>query len=63
MLPLTMIDDPNDLWQREVTSSFNQDRWDYYYSVRHNSDTKIAHHITILFAEGRVVAIENQIEE
>jgi len=46
-----------------VTSSFNQNRWDYYYSVHHNGDTEIDHYITILFDEGRVIAVKNNLEK
>lgn len=46
-----------------ITNSFNQNRWDYYYSIRHNSDTEVVHHVTILFTESRVVAVQNHVKE
>jgi outer membrane protein assembly factor BamE len=45
-----------------ITDTFNQDRWDYFYSVTKGSSAKVEHHVSILFAEGKVVEIKDNIK-
>ena len=45
-----------------ITDTFNQDRWDYYYSVRKPEKVITEHHLTIVFAEGRVGEIIDQLK-
>lgn len=44
-----------------VTDTFNQNRWDYFYSVRKGSETSVEHHISVFFTDGRVSAIKDQL--
>ena len=34
-----------------IKDSFNQDRWDYYYSVRNSRGKTVNKHITVFFAD------------
>ena len=45
-----------------VTDTFDQNRWDYFYSVRNGSKVDVTHHVSIIFAEGRVVEIKDQLQ-
>jgi outer membrane protein assembly factor BamE len=45
-----------------IVDTFNQDRWDYFYSIRKNKKEKIEHHISILFDNGQVSAIQDNIK-
>lgn len=45
-----------------VTDTFNQDRWDYYYSVQQGSKQTVEHHLSIFFESGRVVEIRDQLK-
>ena len=40
-----------------LIDTFNQNRWDYFYSVNTKKGTSIEHHITIVFKEGVVSEI------
>ncbi len=40
-----------------LVDTFNQNRWDYFYSVNNKSGTRIEHHITIVFSDGVVAEI------
>ena len=40
-----------------LVDTFDQDRWDYFYSVNDVSGTQIEHHITVVFADGTVTNI------
>ena len=45
-----------------LTDTFTKNRWDYYYSLRESSGkTKVHHHITVFFNNGRVSAIKDQL--
>jgi outer membrane protein assembly factor BamE len=45
-----------------INDTFNQDRWDYYYSVTNGSKTEVKHHVSILFAQGKVIEIKDNIK-
>jgi len=40
-----------------ITDTFNQNRWDYFYSVNKQGDQTVEHHLSILFEQGRVIDI------
>ncbi len=46
-----------------ITDTFSQDRWDYYYSLRKNNKEKVDYHLSIIFDNGRVAAIKDQLKE
>lgn len=37
-----------------LVDTFNQNRWDYFYSVNTQKGTTIQHHITVIFVDGAV---------
>ncbi len=44
-----------------LVDTFNQNRWDYFYSVEDKKGTRIEHHITIVFSNDLVSEIiDNQ---
>lgn len=44
-----------------LVDTFNQNRWDYFYSVENVKGTRIEHHITIVFKDNVIIEIkENQ---
>ena len=45
-----------------VTDTFNQDRWDYYYSIQSDNKAKATHHVTIVFVDGLVAEIRNNLQ-
>ena len=45
-----------------VTDTFDQNRWDYFYSIRNGNKVDVTHHVSIIFAEGRVVEIKDQLQ-
>ncbi len=40
-----------------LADTFNQKRWDYFYSVDSQEGTTIHHHITVVFDNGSVIEI------
>jgi outer membrane protein assembly factor BamE len=46
-----------------VTDTFNQNRWDYFYSVQQYNKVNIEHHLSILFENGRVVKVNNRLKK
>lgn len=40
-----------------LVDTFNQDRWDYFYSVKRKQEITIEHHVTIVFADNIVTEI------
>ncbi len=42
-----------------ITDTFNQNRWDYLYSLTHKDQLHVEQHITVFFENGQVAAIEN----
>ncbi len=46
-----------------IRDTFNQDRWDYYYSLREGTNTTVQHHVSIFFANGRVTSIKDQLKQ
>jgi len=46
-----------------VTDTFNQNRWDYFYSVNKEGDQTVEHHLSILFDQGRVIDIKDKLKE
>jgi outer membrane protein assembly factor BamE len=40
-----------------LTDTFNQNRWDYFYSINTKSGTTIKHHVTVTFKKGIVSEI------
>lgn len=46
-----------------IIDTFNQNRWDYFYSIRKDNQEKVEHHLSILFANGRVTDIQNQLKQ
>jgi outer membrane protein assembly factor BamE len=45
-----------------ITDSFNQNRWDYFYSLHKDNKTTVEHHVSIFFADGRVAEIKDQLK-
>lgn len=45
-----------------VTDTFNQNRWDYFYSVQSYDTVNIEHHLSILFDNGRVAEIKDKLK-
>ena len=45
-----------------ITDTFNQDRWDYFYSVKQGKNTTVEHHLSVFFEAGRVVELKNNIK-
>jgi len=45
-----------------VTDTFNQNRWDYFYSVQQHKQQTIEHHLSILFENGRVAEVKDRLK-
>ena len=45
-----------------LADPFNQDRWDYLYSLRTGSGTAVTQRLSVYFADDRLVRIENHLE-
>ncbi|MEO0442534.1 MAG: outer membrane protein assembly factor BamE [Pseudomonadota bacterium] len=45
-----------------VTDTFDQNRWDYFYSLRNGNKVDVVHHVSIIFEQGRVVEIKDQLK-
>ena len=45
-----------------IIDTFNQNRWDYFYSLESADKTTIDHHLTLFFANGRVIEIRDQLK-
>lgn len=43
-----------------VTDTFNQHRWDYFYSIKSSGEVTVEHHVTIHFTDDRVSKIEDR---
>ncbi len=41
-----------------LVDTFNQDRWDYFYSIDTVKGTTIQHHITVVFKDGVVAEVK-----
>ncbi|MGH1441561.1 MAG: outer membrane protein assembly factor BamE [Cellvibrionaceae bacterium] len=46
-----------------VTDTFNQNRWDYFYSVNKQGEQTVEHHLSILFDQGRVIDIKDKLKD
>jgi len=46
-----------------VTDTFNQNRWDYFYSVNTQGKQNVEHHLSILFEQGRVADIKDRLKD
>lgn len=49
-----------DLGTPAIRDPFHRNRWDYYYSVKHNYKPLVAEHFTLFFRAGRLVKIVGQ---
>jgi len=43
-----------------IMDTFNQNRWDYFYSIKQGDDTSVKRHLMILFKNNKVNGIEDQ---
>lgn len=46
-----------------IADTFNQNRWDYFYSIYVKNETTVKHHISILFENGLVAQIKENTPE
>ncbi|MGH1487666.1 MAG: outer membrane protein assembly factor BamE [Cellvibrionaceae bacterium] len=46
-----------------ITDTFNQNRWDYFYSLESADKITVDHHLSIFFANGRVIDIKDQLKD
>lgn len=45
-----------------ITDTFNQNRWDYFYSVKQGNNITVDHHLSVFFEAGRVVELKDNIK-
>lgn len=45
-----------------LVDSFNQDRWDYVYSLHRGSGEQVRQHVTVYFSDDRVVRIDDHLD-
>lgn len=45
-----------------ITDAFHQNRWDYYYSVRHGRGETLRQRVTLVFDNDRLVRLEGDLQ-